>query len=78
MSAVCFPGPALYLSCLLKSCLPTSFDALGRMVQGGRQEGLNVLATGRRKEDSHAATLLPQYKYFCLEPFALSLLPEVL
>lgn len=48
------------------------------MVRGGRQEGLNVLATGRRQEDSHTATLLPQYKYFCLEPFALSLLLEVL
>lgn len=37
---------------------------------------MNALATGRREDDSHTATLLPQCEYLCLE-LSLALLPEV-
>ncbi|KAK2093828.1 hypothetical protein P7K49_027566 [Saguinus oedipus] len=70
------PGPPVHLSCLLQSLLPDSSGTRQGRVGGQMGKGLNAVAMVRRN-DSHTATLLPSHQDFCLEPFALSLLPEV-
>lgn len=60
------PGPAHDLP-HRPTCLMSGGGEGG--VGGQLGEGLNAVTAGRREDDSHTATLLPQCKCFCPEPF---------
>lgn len=67
--SVCFPVQLSPVPASSSPIVPLPFMNGAGGAGGQTGQGLNAVAAGRREDDSHTATLLPQCQCFCLEPF---------